>query len=437
MRRARTPIAILLIAATMFVVGTLAPTNSDEANGARPQDSLTPASATLLTAGSGDVKGLKRWVESGEASATDKAALALTYVQRSRDESDPSLLPTALGLLQEALNTQEDNYAALLGMASLSNASHDFSGSVRWARRAIEVNPYDEAPYGILGDALFELGRYDESDAAYQKMIDLRPNVASYVRASYAAQHHRRYRAALHAMSLAIDAGPRFGEEAAWLRHQRGDIYMALGRVERARRENKFGTKLAPGYAPPTVGVAESLIAEGRLAEALPIVERAANDLPSLEYLIKAGDLHATLGDEDEARAFYDRAEERLAAYRAAGVLPDIDFLLFYADHGVRLDDALVESRAVFRDRPTSGAADALAWVLHARGRDRTALRFSRRALATAPAPDALAHFHAGSIALELGKEKTGRRHLVRTLEIDPAFSPVQAPAARRILRSI
>ncbi|MDQ4142668.1 MAG: hypothetical protein M3198_02825 [Actinomycetota bacterium] len=437
MRALKTITGIGILAAALFAAGALGPFASGDEVESTPVPSLVaPATEALLTDGRvGDTAALEDRVSAGNASATEVAALALTYLQRSRGEADPTYLPRARSLLERSLEMQpEDNFEASLGMASLANASHDFSASVRWSKRAIRANPYNAAPHGVLGDALFELGHISAADAAYQKMIDIRPDVASYVRASYAAQSHGAWDAAFKAMALAIDAAPHAGEEAAFLRHQLGDIHLALKQVRAARRENRIGIELAPGYAPPTVGVAESFIAEGRLAKALAIMEKAAVDLPAIEYQIKLGELRSALGDEEGAADAYASAAERLALYRQNGVRPDVDFILFYADRGIRLRAGLREARAIFADRPTDSAADALAWMLHANGKDRAAAKYSINALARATVPDPLQHFHAGVIAEGLDQERKARHHFRTALDLDPRFSIIYAPEARRAL---
>ena len=396
MKLMRTLVGVVTLAALLFGAGALRPL-SPEPSAARDDSARTP---------------------------DEQAGAALELLRRSRAEADPTLLPPARDLLRASLESRpQGNFAAALGMASLSNASHDFTTSVRWARRATRINPYAASGYGVLGDALFELGHVAAADRAYQKMIDLRPNVASYVRASYAAQFHRDVRAARHALRLAIEAAGPVGEEAAWVRHQLGDVFAGQKRYRRALRENRIGTELAPGYAPPAVGMAEALIGMGRFRAALPLMEEAVETLPALEYTVTLGDLYWELDDRAAARATWADAATKLAAYRDNGVLPDADFTLFYADHGVRSDAALREARAAFRNRPTAKIADALAWTLHAHGRDRAADRYARLALERSPSPDALHHFHAGMIASELGRTGRARAMLRTALDLDPTFS--------------
>ena len=414
----RTVAITTFLAAGLFAVGTLAPIDIGDG------DDEVRGSLTALEAEA----------EAGTASAEELASLALEYLGRVRSEADPTVIPDARRLAERSLDLQpRDNFAASLAMASISNASHDFSGSVKWSRRAIAIEPFDSAPYGTLGDALFELGKYDAADAAYQKMIDRRPDVGSYVRASYSAQTHGNERVAIHALRLAIQAAGPVGEEAAFLHHQLGDVYAGARDFERSERVNRHGTRIAPGYVPPTVGIAESYIARGRYEDALPIMERAARDLPALEYLITLGDLYWTLGRADDANRTYDLVAERLGVYRDSGVLPDHDFVAFYADHGYRTAAAVEEAQFIYSNRPTPAAADTLAWALHAAGRDRAAMPYIRRALRTMTTPDATGHFHAAAIADGLGLSELAAKWARRALELDPRFSLFHLDEARRL----
>ena len=410
----------LVLGTALLLVGALRPVS------VRSQEGPLPGSSEALEAE----------VAAGTATAEEVAALAFDYIGRVRTEADPSVIPVARRLLERSLDMQPaGNFEASLGMASLANVRHDFSTSVKWSRRAIRINPYAAAPYGTLGDALFELGHVGDADAAYQDMIDLRPNVASYVRASYVAQSNADYDAAIRALKLALQAVPPVGEDRAFILHQLGDVYSTLRDFARSERVNRTGTEVAPGYVPPTVGIAESYISRGRYEDALPIMERAARELPALEYIITLGDLYWALGDEEAAAKTYDRAARTFALFRANDVLPDHDFVLFYADHGFRRWAALREARIIYENRPTAAAADTLGWALHSVGRDRKALVNAREALRRTALPDASVFFHAASIADSLDKNQTARRWARAALRIDPRFSLFHLDAAERLAR--
>jgi tetratricopeptide (TPR) repeat protein len=428
---------VLMLAGVMFIGGALLPLRAERSRAGSQSPNLDASTAVspVGIGASSSAEALIARIAQNPDDAKLHAQLGLAYLQDARDRAAPSNFPRAHEALERSLELKsEDNLEAFIGMASLSNARHDFSGSLQWSRRAIETNPYSAAGYGLLGDALFELGHVSAADAAYQDMVEIRPDVASYVRASYALQYHGRIPAALDAMRLALQAAGPSGERAAWVRHQMGDIYAGLRDHRQAARQNQIGIAVAPGYVPPTVGLAEAHVARGQLAEALAIMEAAVRDLPSLEYMITLGNLYQAIGREDDAEAQYRRVADKLTEYRVAGVLPDADFIVFYADHGLRPTAALREATGIYRDRPTAKTADALAWMLHSVGRDAQAWPHAREAIAS-PARDSGMLFHAGAIAAARGDDERASSLMREALRLDPTFSLVHVPTARRVAR--
>jgi Flp pilus assembly protein TadD len=124
------------------------------------------------------------------------------------------------------------------------------------------------------------------------------------------------------------------------------------------------------------------------------------------------------------------RVQARLAA--AQGVNTDLEIALFEADRG-NPAAALRAARAEWERRRSVHVADALAWALHANGRDAEASRYARRALSLGT-PDGTFLYHAGVIALALGRRAEGERLLERALSVDPYFSVLGARDARRLL---
>ncbi len=426
---------VLTLAGLMFITGALLPLRAERSQARSQAPSVDVAAVTQVGSGPGtiSIEALEARIDEEPRDAKAHAQLGLAYLQDARNRAAPSNLPLAHQALERSLELEpRDNLEAFVGMASLSNARHDFSGSLVWSRQAVETNPYSAAGYGLLGDALFELGRVGVADAAYQDMVEARPDVASYVRASYALQYHGRIRAAIDAMRLALQAAGPSGETAAWVRHQMGDIFAGLRDNREAARHNRIGIAIAPGYVPPTVGLAEAHIAEGELDKALAIMKTAARDLPALEYMITLGDLYRATGRTDDADRQYREVASKLRDYRDNGVQPDADFIIIYADHGLRPAAALREAMAIYRNRPTAETADSLAWMLHSVGRNAKAWRFASDAIGS-PASDSAMLFHAGAIARSLGRDRRAGLLMRKALALDPSFSVVQVPIARRI----
>ena len=94
--------------------------------------------------------------------------------------------------------------------------------------------PFD---YGLLGDVLMEIGRLDEAIGAYQKMMELKPDLHAYARAAHVRWLKGDVTGAVEAMRMAADAtSPQDAESAAWS-HTRLALYQfQAGHAEDAHK---------------------------------------------------------------------------------------------------------------------------------------------------------------------------------------------------------
>jgi tetratricopeptide (TPR) repeat protein len=363
------------------------------------------------------------------------ADLGLAYVQQARVTADPSYYPQAQGVLERSLRLQADgNFEAMVGMGALALARHDFSGALGWGDRARALNPYNGNVYGVIGDAQVELGRYRDAFATFQRMVDTRPDLASYARVSYARELQGNVRGALAAMGAAARAAGT-PQDAAWASYQLGELYFTSGRIALAEAAYRRGVELAPDYVPPRAGLAKVAWAQGRVHRAIRSYAWVVERFPSPEYVIALGDLYAESGRSRPAGRQYAlvRAEERL--FRANGVNVDLELAVFDADHG-RPVDALAAARAEWGRRHSINVADALAWALYANGRYRQAVPYARAALSLGTR-NALFMFHAGMIQLRLGHRDAARELLSDALATNPHFSILWGSVARRTLHGL
>jgi Flp pilus assembly protein TadD len=84
-----------------------------------------------------------------------------------------------------------------------------------------------------------------------------------------------------------------------------------------------------------------------------------------------------------------------------------------------------------YRDRPSIDGDDVLAWALVRNGRCGEALHYSKRALGLGT-PDASKFFHRAMVERCLGHSAEAKRWFRRALALNPHFSLVWAPVARR-----
>ena len=111
--------------------------------------------------------------------------MAATYLQKMRETMDPEYLNRAAKIVDAVLSADRINYEALRLRSAIELERHDFPRAAQNSRELVRMAPEDPWNYGTLGDSLMELGEYSAAADAYQKMVQLRPDMASYNRAAY------------------------------------------------------------------------------------------------------------------------------------------------------------------------------------------------------------------------------------------------------------
>jgi tetratricopeptide (TPR) repeat protein len=262
-------------------------------------------------------------------------------------------------------------------------------------------------------------------------MSDLRPDLSSYSRISYARELLGRLDGAQSAMRLALDAAGGQPEPTAWVHTQLGKVAWSHGRLDDAAMHLRAAMRIFPGYVYALEPLALVEEAKGRHTRSISLATRAAESLPLPQTVATLGDLYARSGSRREAARQYGlvSAIERLLV--ANGVRTDLETALFDVDHGLRMQRALALARQAHRARPSIDGDDVLAWALARNGRCGEALHFSQRALRLGT-QDALKYFHRGMIERCLGHQAVGRAWFSRALRLNPHFSLLWAPVARR-----
>jgi tetratricopeptide (TPR) repeat protein len=357
--------------------------------------------------------------------------LGLAYQQRARETGDPVYYTKSEGVLRRARRLAPDDLYATSGLGSLALSRHRFRDALALGRRAVALSPTTARSYGVVGDALVELGRYREAFAAFDRMVSLKPSLSSYARVSYARELRGDLRGAEEAMRLAVDAAIGQPEATAWTHVQLGKLSLGHGRLRPAERELRAALAAFPGYVYAYDQLALVEAAHGRIRRAIELERRAAEAIPLPQFVATLGDLHRVARNEPAARRQYALigAIERLLV--ANGVRTDLESALFDVDHGIRLAHALRVARAAHAERPSIDGDDVLAWALARNGRCAEALRWSRRALRLGT-QDAAKFFHRGMIERCLGHGPKARSWFRRALELNPHFSLLWAPVARR-----
>jgi tetratricopeptide (TPR) repeat protein len=377
------------------------------------------------------IGGLQQTLRSNPRDAHSYDLLGLAYQQRARETGDPTYYTKSEGVLRRALRLDPNDLLATSGLGSLALSRHRFRDALALGRRARALSPWTARNYGVIGDALVELGRYDAAFTAFDRMSSLKPSVSSYARISYARELLGDFAGAASAMRLALDAAVGQPEALAWTHVQLGKLFWLHGRSASAAREAGAALAAFPGYVYAYDLLAQVEAARGHIRRAIALEGRAVDAIPLPQFVATLGDLYRVAGDRSAARKHYALigAIERLLA--ANGVKTDLETALFDVDHAVRLPHALALARAAHADRPSIEGDDVVAWALARNGRCTEALPWSKRALRLGTR-DATKYFHRGMIERCLGDNTAARTWFRRALALNPHFSLLWAPVARR-----
>jgi tetratricopeptide (TPR) repeat protein len=359
--------------------------------------------------------------------------LGFAYQLRWRETGDAGFLPRSETALRRALRARPQEANAVLGLGSLALIRHEFRAALVEGQRARRLLPGSARPFGVIGDALVELGRYPQAFAAFERMVSLRPSLASYARVAYARELVGDREGALAAMRLALDAAGGQPEPTAWALVEVAKLERALGRRDGARRHARGALRAVPGYPSARLELARIEAADGRTERAVDQARRAADALPTSQALSLLADLLDRSGRDAQAarqRATVGVVDRLLAAN---GVRVDLESALYRADNLIRPLETIELARRARAARPSIYGDDALAWALARAGRCEEALPLARRALRLGT-EDPLLHFHLGYAQGCAGDPAALRRSYLQAFALDPEFSVRWAPVARAVL---
>ena len=411
---------------TALLLGGVFRDSSGASPAAAPALQLTPTSTNELVAR------LQATLRMNPDDVTSLDSLGLAYQQRARETGDPTYYAKSDEALHRALRLEPRDLIATSGLGSLALSRHRFRRALALGRRARAISPTTARNYGVIGDALVELGRYREGFRAFDTMASIRPDLSSYARIAHARELLGNVPGAISAMRLALDAAAGQGEAEAWTHVQLSKLYLSVGRIAAARAEARQALRVFPEYALGLDALARAEAASGRYRAAIGFEQEAVNRIPLPQYVSMLGDLYRVNGRERQARRQYALIHviERLLV--ANGVKTDLETALFDVDHGIRLNASLALARKAQRERPSIDGDDVLAWALERTGHCGEAQRYSKRALRLGTL-DALKDFHRGMIERCLGNHAEAADWFRRALRLNPHFSLLWAPTARRL----
>ncbi len=236
-------------------------------------------------------------------------------------------------------------------------------------------------------------------------------------------------------MRLAAD-GAKDPESIAWCRVHLGHELMNAGKLAAAEHEYDIALYIFPDYHMALAAKARARLAARDTDAAIEFYKQAQARVPLPEYAIALGDLYAQRGLSEEAKRQYDLVEfiERAGSIESRTYSRNI--ALFWADHDMKLDEALTVARRERALRSDIYTTDALAWCLYKKGQLTEAKTAMNEALRLGTR-DARLFYHAGMIYYGIGERRKAAEYLKLALKVNPSFDVRYAVIARQTLRAI
>ncbi|MFF8450327.1 tetratricopeptide repeat protein [Streptomyces leeuwenhoekii] len=443
-RRARRAL-IVSVAGAAVLGGTLAPAARERAAPPAPGPAVRALGAVTaaVPAALPDLAVLigerEARVRADPGDARSWAVLGAAYTEQGRRTANPAYFPRADRALRTSLEiAPRRNADAAEGLAALAVARRDFPSAKWWGEVARRLEPRRWTAHALLIEAYTGLGDHKAAGRSLDRLTELRSGPAVMARAAAVDRDRGRREDAAAAIADAAALAEAPAERAAYLERagqlafERGDRQTALRYFEQALRTD-------PDQRAAQAGQGRALAALGRTTQALAVYQAALARQPCPAFALELGELYESLGLRRAARVQYDLLRARVREAAASGADEELVLGLFEADHGDP-EAAVRRLRDEWRRQPGTAVADALGWALHRAGQDEEALEFARTATEDergGGVRSALYSYHRGMIERELERYGSARRHLQEALRINPYFSPLHVPAARRALRAL
>ncbi len=336
--------------------------------------------------------------------------------------------PSILNMLDYVLSNQlndEIKFKALSLKSSVYLSLHQFAKANETALEAVKINPDNAQIYGALVDANVELGNYDEAVKMAETMMNKRPDLLSYSRASYLREIHGDPKGAIEAMQMAVESGFPGYENEAWTRNTLAHIYETYGDLQSAEREYQTTLAERPGYPFAVAGLASVELKKGNFKEAEEKLNQAINIIPEVSFYVQLAELYNQTGREAEAQNTLKTILEMMADDEAKGHTMALEYAKVYMNVAGNLEKALEYAQKEYDVRPTNiDVNKALAEIYYKMGNQTEAEKHLAMAFITHSKNPELLEV-AGLINIRGGHQKEGEMLVKQAHEANPYLSPI------------
>lgn len=365
------------------------------------------------------------------------AQQANELIIKARATGEGELYDQAKSLFKQAVQLDAKNTAGLTGLGIVSLNSHQFLTAKIYAEKSLAINDFQPGAYGVLVDALIELGQYSQALAAAERMIAIRPDNAALTRVSYLRELHGDLAGAVAALEKAWQFGFDTREGASWCQMQTGKLYLLQGKLIEAERCFRQAIELHSVSGQAMAGLAKVLGLKSKNKEAIYFALQAAEVQPIGENFVTLAEQLRDNGLEALATEQIEKTLQLLRHEKEDGMDVDDELAALLSDWHIDHREALTLAESVYSRRPTVNNAHLLAKIHLSLGNLKQAAHYAGESLKL---NTSYPHFYyiSGKIEYQLGTNiGLAAEHLTKALSINPYFSRSNYRDVKEMLAAI
>lgn len=362
----------------------------------------------------------------------DRASLAKTYLKMARATGDANWYLLAEQTAKRSLlHLPFDNHGAILALARVAEARHDFAQAIDLAQQVLQNQPGNEDALSLLVTANLATGKVDQAKQAANTLVNQIPTIGALTLRALVNQAQGKDEAALQDFQQALAAEePGEAGSSAWVRTMLGRFYIQQGNHKLAGQLYREALRILPRYPLALVNLAELETRLGHYKAAERYYSQVfvspaypnVFDHVALQGLARVKELQ---GDVSGAKEQRDKAETLLRQHldvNSFGHRRELARLLLESGQSQDVAEALSLMQAEVRVRRDPETLDTLAWALSGSERWREAQQVMREALRWG-IRDAGMFYRAGMIEQKLGNQSQAVAYFQLAQETDPTFN--------------
>jgi tetratricopeptide (TPR) repeat protein len=359
-------------------------------------------------------------------SGLHRALLAQTYIAMARATGETSWYLLAEQTAQESLaKLPFSNDGALLALARVNLAKHDFPQAIQMARQVTDT----ASALPTLIAANLAIGETPLAHQQAETLANQSPSLSAFTLRGLTQFAQGQDQQAIADFQRAIDqeeAGEAGG--SVYVRTLLGRLYLKRGKLDVAEQLYRESLRVLPNYEPALLNLAELQVRRGHYHAAQKTYDRfffVARQAPTTydhTALRGIARVHALQGNPQAATQWWERAEARLRQEMSTfGHRRELAQLLLERGRPQDLQEALILMKAEVKLRRDAETWSTLAETLGRLGRWAEAKQALRSALASG-VRDAGLFRQMGQIESHLGQQKAVQRWMQRATEVDPTY---------------